>query len=61
MNEIFKQGGVPRIHEMMILKLAKQRREDLLREAELRRQAKALRTTHKGDAASLASRMRTVS
>jgi hypothetical protein len=50
MNEIFKQGGVPRIHEMMILELAKQRREDLLREAELRRQAKALRTTHKGDA-----------
>ena len=50
MNEISKQGGVPRIHEMMILELAKQRREELLREAELRRRAKALRAAHKGDA-----------
>ena len=33
MNEISKQGGVPRMHEMMILELAKQRREELLREA----------------------------
>jgi hypothetical protein len=50
MNEISKQGGVPRIHEMMILELAKRRREELLREAELRRRAKALRAAHKGDA-----------
>jgi hypothetical protein len=35
---------------MMILELAKQRREELLREAELRRRAKALRAAHKGDA-----------
>ena len=38
------------MHEMMILELAKQRREELLREAELRRRAKALRAAHKGDA-----------
>jgi hypothetical protein len=38
------------MHEMMILELAKQRREELLREAGLRRQAKALRATHKRDA-----------
>ena len=50
MNEISKQGGVPRIHEMMILELAKRRHEELLREAELRRRAKALRAAHKGDA-----------
>lgn len=49
MNEISKQGGVPRIHKMMILELAKQRHEELLREAELRRRAKALRAAHKGD------------
>ncbi len=35
------------MHEMMTLELAKQRREELLREAELGRQAKALRTAHK--------------
>jgi hypothetical protein len=33
------------LHEMMSLELAKQRREQLLREAELSRQAKALRAT----------------
>ena len=38
------------MHEMMILELAKQRREELLREAELQRRAKALRAAHKGDA-----------
>ena len=38
------------MREMMILELAKQRREELLREAELRRRAKALRAVHKGDA-----------
>ncbi len=32
---------------MMSLELAKQRREELLREAEMRRQAKALRATRK--------------
>ena len=50
MNEISKQRGVPRIHEMMILELAQQRHEELLREAELRRRAKALRAAYKGDA-----------
>ncbi len=35
------------MHEMMSLELAKQRREELLREAEMRRQAKALRATRK--------------
>ena len=35
---------------MMILELAKQRHEELLREAELQRRAKALRAAHKGDA-----------
>ena len=44
-------GGEPRkMHEMMSLELAKQRREELLREAELRRRAKALRATRKRDA-----------
>ena len=38
------------MHEMMSLELAKQRREELLREAELRRRAKALRAAPKGDA-----------
>ncbi len=38
------------MHEMMSLELAKQRREELLREAESRRRAKALRVAHKGDA-----------
>jgi len=38
------------MHEMMGLELAKQRREELLREAELRRRAEALRAAHKGDA-----------
>ena len=42
-----KIGGEPRIHEMMSLELAKQRREELLREAELNRRAKALRATRK--------------
>jgi hypothetical protein len=41
-------GGEPRkMHEMMSLELAKQRREELLREAELRHRAKALRATRK--------------
>ncbi len=35
------------MHEMMSLELAKQRREELLREAELSRQAKALRAARK--------------
>ena len=35
------------MHEMMSLELANQRREKLLREAELSRQAKALRATRK--------------
>ena len=35
------------MHEMMTLELAKQRREEMLREAELNRQAKALRATRK--------------
>jgi hypothetical protein len=35
------------MHEMMSLELAKQRREELLREAELNRRAKALRATRK--------------
>ena len=44
-------GGEPRkMHEMMSLELAKQRREELLREAELRHRAKALRATRKRDA-----------
>jgi hypothetical protein len=41
-------GGEPRkMHEMMSLELARQRREELLREAEMGRQAKALRATRK--------------
>jgi hypothetical protein len=35
------------LHEMMSLELAKQRREELLREAEMSRQAKALRAARK--------------
>jgi hypothetical protein len=35
------------VHEMMDSQLWKQRREELLREAELSRRAKALRATHK--------------
>ncbi len=35
------------MHEMMSLELAKQRREELLREAEFNRRAKALRATRK--------------
>ncbi len=35
------------MHEMISLELAKQRREELLREAEMSRQAKALRATCK--------------
>ena len=35
------------MHEMMSLELAKQRREELLREAELSRRAKALRAARK--------------
>ena len=35
------------MHEMMSLELAKQRREELLREAELSLQAKALRAARK--------------
>ncbi len=35
------------MHEMMSLELAKQRREEMLREAELSRQAKALRAARK--------------
>jgi hypothetical protein len=38
------------MHEMMSLELAKQRREELLHEAESRRRARALRAAHKGDA-----------
>ena len=38
------------MHEMMSLELAKQRRKELLREAELSHQAKALRATRKGGA-----------
>jgi len=38
------------MHEMLSLELAKQRREELLREAELRYRAKALRATRKRDA-----------
>ena len=35
------------MHEMMSSDLVKQRREEMLREAEMSRQAKALRATHK--------------
>jgi hypothetical protein len=42
-----KKGGEPRMHEMMDIQLANQRREELLREAELSHQAKALRATRK--------------
>jgi hypothetical protein len=35
------------LHEMMTLELAKQRREELLREAELSRRAKALQAARK--------------
>ena len=37
------------MHELMSLELAKQRREELLREAELRRRAKALRAARRRD------------
>jgi hypothetical protein len=42
-----RRGGEPRIREIMSLKLAKQPREELLREAEMGRQYKALRETRK--------------
>ena len=48
--ELSKEGGETRLHELMSLELAKQRREELLREAELSRQAKALRAACKGGA-----------
>jgi hypothetical protein len=48
--ELSKEGGEPRLHELMSLELAKQRREELLREAELGRQVKALRAARKGGA-----------
>ena len=38
------------MNQMMDYELWQQRREELLREAELRRRAKALRAAHKGDA-----------
>ncbi|HEX2108144.1 MAG TPA: hypothetical protein VHF70_02580 [Rubrobacteraceae bacterium] len=38
----------PRMHYMMSIELAKQRREELLREAEMNHQAKALRAARKG-------------
>jgi hypothetical protein len=48
MNHPREGGGEPRkMHEMMSLEFAKQRREELLREAELRRRAKALRAARK--------------
>ncbi len=37
------------MHELMSLELAKQRREELLREAELSRRAKALRAARRRD------------
>jgi hypothetical protein len=45
--ELSKEGGEPKLHEMMSLELAKQRREELMREVELSRQAKALRAARK--------------
>jgi hypothetical protein len=42
-----KRGGDPKLHEMMSLELAKQRREELLREAELSRRTQALRAARK--------------
>lgn len=39
--------GEPRIQEMMDFQLVKQRHQEMLREAELRRRAKALRATRK--------------
>ena len=42
-----RKGGEPRMHEMRSLELAKQRREELLREAELSHQVKALRAARK--------------
>ena len=45
--ELFKRGGEPKLQEMMSLELAKQRREELLREAELSRRAKALRAARR--------------
>jgi hypothetical protein len=49
LNGTIQEGGAePRkMHEMMSLEFAKQRREELLREAELRRRAKALRAARK--------------
>ena len=42
------EGGEPRMHEMMDFQLVKQRHEEMLRKAELNRQAKVLRATRKG-------------
>jgi hypothetical protein len=51
MNHPREGGGEPRkMHEMMTLELAKQRHEELLREAELSRRAKVLREARKRDA-----------
>jgi hypothetical protein len=41
------KGGEPRMHEMMYFQLAKQCREEVMREVELNRLAKRLRATHK--------------
>ena len=42
-----KEYENPKMHEMMSLELLKQRHEELLREAEMNRQARALRATGK--------------
>ena len=47
-----KQGGEPEMREMMSLELAKQRREELVREAERNRLVKALRAARKRRAGS---------
>jgi len=45
--ELSKKGGEQRMEEMRSLQLVKQRREEMLREVELNRRAKALRASRK--------------
>jgi hypothetical protein len=45
--ELSKAGGEPRVYETMDLQIWKQRREEMMREVEQNRLAKALRDSHK--------------
>ena len=46
-----RERGVRKVYEMMDFRVAKQRREEMLREVEMNRLAKALRASRKRSAA----------